>query len=248
MAVPGIPDPDRFREKFSGAMFINQFDLNDGFSHITIHPESREYLDVWTPIGLLAPVRMSQGMKQAPGLFQRAMEHNFGTMQGWNEHAAAYLDDVFLKANTHLENLQRVESFFKHCVHVKAHLNEKKMRLGYQELLCIGRMISAKGIAKDRDKIKAILDYPEPTDLTTLRRFIGMFNYQAKHVADLAREAAPLSELLKAEKVRGGFLWTEREIAKHFVELKQFSRLLRSSPLSTPTYRYTSALTLPRLD
>ena len=85
LPVPGLPRPDDFRQKFTMFRFLNQIDLNDGFSHVRIDPEgdTANMLAAWTPLGLMTPNFMSQGVSQAPGCFQRAMSKVYGSIVGY---------------------------------------------------------------------------------------------------------------------------------------------------------------------
>jgi hypothetical protein len=62
-----------------------------------------------------------------------------------------------------------------------------------------GHIISANGIFPDPAKVAAIHDYRQPTDLTSLRGFLGLCNQLGSFIPDLAQVMTPLQELLKKE-------------------------------------------------
>ena len=66
-------------------------------------------------------------------------------------------------------------------------------------------MIDAQGIHKSADKIAVILDAPRPTDVSSLRSFIGMANYYRKFVPDFASTLHPLNTLIEKDRK---FEWT----------------------------------------
>lgn len=49
----------------------------------------------------------------------------------------------------------------------------------------------------DPEKIKAITQLQELTDIHKLKRALGMINYMSKYIPDLASAAGPLYDLLK---------------------------------------------------
>ena len=61
----------------------------------------------------------------------------------------------------------------------------------------LGHIIDATGIHADPDKIKAIKNFPAPTTITELQRFMGMVNQLAKFTPTLADLNAPLRQLLR---------------------------------------------------
>jgi hypothetical protein len=51
------------------------------------------------------------------------------------------------------------------------------MTIGATEIKYLGHLLSAGGIRVLPDRILAIQNYPPPTNLRTLRRFIGMTGF-----------------------------------------------------------------------
>ena len=60
----------------------------------------------------------------------------------------------------------------------------------------LGQILSAEGIRSDPDKIAAILEFPEPTDVQGVGRFLGMANHLMKFLPNLAETTKPLRDLL----------------------------------------------------
>ncbi len=56
----------------------------------------------------------------------------------------------------------------------------------------LGRTISAQGLHASKSKVSGVVDAPKPKDVTELRSFIGLVNYYAKFLPDLATTLAPL--------------------------------------------------------
>jgi hypothetical protein len=51
-----------------------------------------------------------------------------------------------------------------------------------RELLYLGHIISEQGVQVHQEKIKAILDWPTPKNLTELRGFFGLCSYYRRFV------------------------------------------------------------------
>ena len=66
-----------------------------------------------------------------------------------------------------------------------------KCKFACREVDFVGHHISGDGVAPIADNVKAILDFPEPTNLSELERFIEMANYYREFIQHFARIAEP---------------------------------------------------------
>ncbi|XP_073526327.1 uncharacterized protein [Phyllobates terribilis] len=91
-------------------------------------------------------------------------------------------------------------------------------------------VVSSKGLEVDKEKIKAIQEWPTPTSATQVRSFQGLASFYRRFVKDFSTIASPLTELTKKNIV---FQWgTSQEEA--FQELK--ARLTEAPLLVLPDF------------
>ena len=63
----------------------------------------------------------------------------------------------------------------------------------------LGHRILANSLRPQEDKLPAVKELPAPTDVSSLRAALGLFNYYRKFVHKFSSIAFPLNRLLKKE-------------------------------------------------
>ena len=97
----------------------------------------------------------------------------------------------------HLFNLEVVLSKFQeHGVRFR----REKCCLLQESANYLGHTIDAQGIHTSSEKVKAMVEAPSPTNLQELRSFLGLLNYYAKFLPNLATVLHPLHRLLRANQ------------------------------------------------
>jgi hypothetical protein len=75
-----------------------------------------------------------------------------------------------------------------------------------RELLYLAHIINAKGAQMYQEKIRAILDWPMPKNMTELRIFFRLCTYYRRFIRGFYHLGAPLTDITKY----GAFIWTEK--------------------------------------
>ena len=97
----------------------------------------------------------------------------------------------------------------------------------------LGFVVSGKGIEVDESKVKAIKDWPTPTNVSQVRSFHGLAGFYRRFVRDFSTIAAPLNELTKKDV---DFKWGNSQ-ENAFQQLKK--RLTEAPLLVLPDFTKT---------
>ncbi len=71
-------------------------------------------------------------------------------------------------------------------------LNKKKIKLRMSEVPYIGHLLTSEGIKPDPKKVEAVQIMPQPTDVPSIKRFLGLVNYLSKFLPKISTILEPL--------------------------------------------------------
>lgn len=61
----------------------------------------------------------------------------------------------------------------------------------------LGHVVNGECVSMDKDKVKAVLEWPTPQKIKQLRGFLSLTGYYRRFIKSYANLAAPLMNLLK---------------------------------------------------
>jgi len=177
-------------------------------------PATREKSAFTTHCGLHEFVRMPFGMCNAPATFQRLMQVVLAGIE-W-KYCFVYLDDILICSKTLSEYVEHIKKVFSRLGRAGLTLKPKKCSFAQSEVHYLGHVISRNGVLPDPGKTQKVKDFPVPTDVTSLRQFLGLSSYR-RFVKKFSAIADPLHRLLKKD---ASFIWSE-ECQSAFDKLKE---------------------------
>ncbi len=95
--------------------------------------------------------------------------------------------------NRNLDILKRVMETMEF---VGLRLNKDKCKIRQSELHYLGEVVDENGVRADPEKVKAITELKDPTNVHELKRVLGIINYMVKYISLLAMLEGPLHKLL----------------------------------------------------
>jgi hypothetical protein len=147
----------------------------------------------------------------------------------WGKHVEAYVDDMVIKTENFIEDLQLV---FNSLRRYRWKLNPKKCVFGVPTGKLLGFIVSHRGIEANPEKIEVIMRMEAPRSQKKVQRLTGCMAALSRFISRLGEKGLPFYKLLK--KV-DKFQWTS-EAQKALDALKKF---LTTSPVLKPPRRAT---------
>ena len=75
----------------------------------------------------------------------------------------------------------------KHKLYIKL----KKCEIFQQEVTFLGHKVSADGLSVEEDKVKAIVQWPRPSNVDQVHSFIGTIGFYRKFIRNFAEISSP---------------------------------------------------------
>ena len=221
-----MPTVEEVATRLSQAKKFTVVDAKDGFWQKRLDTESGYKTTFNTPFGRYRWKRMPFGISSATEVWQRTM-HEFVEDLGGVEVIA---DDFLIagfgstdhEVNQSLERNER--AFFEKCRLWNLKLNRAKVKRHQPSVKFMGHPLTSQGLMPDPEKIQAILQMPEPEDVTALKRFLGMVTYLAKFIPHLSEMTEPLRRL---EDKNVEFQWLDQ----HSIAMNTINKFLTEAPV-----------------
>lgn len=157
--------------------------------------EDKEKTAFICPLGFFQFERMPQGITGAPATFQRLMEKTVGDMNLLQ--VIVYLDDLIVFGRSLEEHEERLIKVLDRLGEAGLKISLDKCQFCQPKVKYLGHIVSADGVSPDPAKVEAVTTWPQPTDLKTLKSFLGFCGYYRRFIANYAAIVRPLTELTK---------------------------------------------------
>ena len=176
------------------AKFFTSLDLKSGYWQVAMDKRDKEKTAFACHKGLFEFNVMPFGLSNAPAVFQELMSV---VLQGCNDFATAYLDDIMIFSSTLEEHLEHLNIIFSKLRQHKLKLKLKKCSFLKLETNYLGFVIGEEGIKPDEKKIEVIRSLPVPTCVREVRSFIGMCSYYRRFIPNFSQIAEPIIYLTR---------------------------------------------------
>lgn len=192
-----VPDISNILANLGNARYFSKLDLKSGFHQILLREKDREKTAFSVNNGKYEFCRLAFGLKCAPSIFQRAIDDILRVKIG--KFVFVYMDDIIIYSQSGADHLEHIEWVLSELFRSNMRVSVEKSEFFRSSVEYLGFIVSREGIRTCPDKIEAIINFPEPETLFSVRSFLGLASYYRRFVNGFAVIAKPLSEILKGE-------------------------------------------------
>ncbi|CAK8676854.1 unnamed protein product [Clavelina lepadiformis] len=196
-----ITSPDTYSTPFlsdfvnhmAGSCIYSRLDLKSAYWLIKVAPEDIPKTAFSFKGATYCFQRMPFGLRNSMATFQRAIDH---VLQGLS-NCFVYCDDIIIFSSSAKDHKAHLAAVFDRLLQFDMIVNKDKCILGADSLTFLGHKLSKHGVQPLESKVKAIIDFPKPTNMRDLRRFLGMINFYRRFIPKCSTLLAPLNKMIK---------------------------------------------------
>jgi hypothetical protein len=192
-----LPFIDEMLKRLANHAYVCFLDGYSGFMQIPIHPNDQHKTAFTCPYSTFAYRRRPFGLCNAPASFQRCMMAVFSEFI--EEIVEVFMDDFFIYGKTFVDCLANLDKVLTRCAEVDLVLNWEKIHFMVKQGTVLGHVISERGIEVDKAKVETVEQLPLPTDVKSLRSFLGHVGFYRRFVKDFSNITKPLTQLLQKD-------------------------------------------------
>lgn len=192
-----MPDISVILANLGKSEYFSTLDLKSGFHQIKLTEKDRQKTAFNINNGKYEFCRLPFGLKNAPSIFQRAIDDILREEIG--KTCQVYMDDIIIYSPDEYTHLQHIDTILRKLETAGMRISPAKSKFFKSEVQFLGFIVTKSGIRTCPEKVKTITEYRVPLDLRSLRSFLGLSGYYRKFVRDYARIAKPLTKYLRGE-------------------------------------------------
>ena len=164
---------EQVMSELSGKKYFSALDAKSGYCQLPLDEESSYLTTFNTPLGRFRWLRLPFGIRSAPEIYQRVIDTMLEDIEG----ATAIVDDIIVAGRTIEEHDEILKRVLYRATEWNVKLNLEKCRLRQTSIKYVGHIITDSGAKPDPDKIRAIVQMPEPQNKEEVSTFLGFVTY-----------------------------------------------------------------------
>ena len=174
------------------SQYFAKLDAVHGYFQIPLDEKSADLTTFILPMGRYRYLRAPMGLVSSSDEWCRRSDEAIKGITGVQK----IVDDILICGQTEEAVISKMREVLQRCRQHQITISNRKLTLA-REVKFAGYIVSDKGVTPDPDKVKAILEFKTPTDVTGVRSFLGMANQLGHFIPDLTHMTQNIRDLLK---------------------------------------------------
>jgi hypothetical protein len=141
---------------------------------------------------------MSFGLTNAPAYFMYLMNKVF--MEYLDKFVMVFINDILIFSKMDKEHEKHLRMVLEKLRSNQLYVKFGKCEFWLTEVTFLGHVISAGGVSVDPSKVKGVLNWIPPTNVSEIWSFLGLAGYYRRFIKDFSKIAKPMTRLLEKNK------------------------------------------------
>jgi len=229
-----LPVFEEITSTLFGSRYFSVLDYYGG-KQVPIKEEHKESAGFTVPQGHREFKRLQFGLPNSSLHFQRLMDIVLKNPIG--AECWVFIDDVIVFSKSAEEHALRMENVLRRFDEASLQLKPKKCVFALPKVKYLGFVRSENGVSASIDKVRAVGEYPTPTNVREVREFLGLASCYRRLVPNIAQIAKPLTTFTRKDQK---FEWGPRQ-KESFEGLKD--KLCTTQVIAYPNFELPFILT-----
>ena len=177
------------------ARIYTKIDLRHAYNLVRIAPGDEWKTAFRTRYGSFEWRVMPFGLSNAPAAFQRFVNEVFADML--DVCVVVYLDDILIYSDNPDDHRKHVKEVLRRLRKHRLYARADKCEFHKDSVEYLGYILSADGLTMSDDKVRTILEWPEPRKVRDIQSFLGFANFYRRFIPSYSEIVLPLTRLTR---------------------------------------------------
>jgi hypothetical protein len=170
-----LPRIDDLFDQLKGACVFLKIDLRSGYHQLKIRATDIPKTAFITQYGLFEYTVMSFGLTNAPAYFMYLMNKLF--MEYLDKFVVVFIDDIMIFSKKEEEHDEHLRLVLQKLRENQLYAKLSKCEFWLKEVSFLGHIIFEGGISVDPSKVKSLLSWNTPQNVSDIHSFLGLARY-----------------------------------------------------------------------
>jgi hypothetical protein len=138
------------------------------------------------------------GLTNAPGYLMYLMNKVF--MEYLDKFIVVFIYDILIFSKTEEEHEKHLRLVLEKLRSNQLYAKFSRCEFWLTEVAFLGHAISAGGVSVDPSKVKDVLNWMPPMNVSEIQSFLGLAGYYRRFIQDFSKIAKPMKKLLEKNK------------------------------------------------
>ena len=175
------------------AWIYTKIDLQHAYHLVRIAKGNKWKMAFRTNYGSFKWLVMPFRLTNRPTAFQQFMNDIFGDLL--DQCVVVYLDDILIYSDNPEQHMRHVQEVLWHLQKHSLYAQAKKCEWHHDSVEFLGYIMSSKGLTMANNKIRSILDWPEPQKVKDIWSFLEFANFFQRFIHNYSEITVPLTRL-----------------------------------------------------